>query len=82
MEKKISLKSVKDTLTRKEMRMIAGGYGGYGYGKCCAVIFAPSGTWQDCGLTMQEAEAAVCRYGWSFQGYTKPYQDSYWTCTT
>lgn len=79
--KKISLKSVKETLTRKEMRMIAGGYGYSGYGNCCAVIMEPGHPWSDCGLTMQEAQDAVCRYGWVYQGYLKPYQDSYWTCT-
>lgn len=32
--KKISLKNVKETLSRKEMRAIAGGYGGGRTGNC------------------------------------------------
>jgi natural product precursor len=36
--KKISLKNVKETLSRKEMRVIAGGYGGVtpGCGETCS----------------------------------------------
>lgn len=83
--KKISLKSVKETLTRKEMRMIAGGGYGYGYGgggggnNCCAVIAEPYHNWQSCGLTMEEASAAVCSYGYA-QGLGA-YGSSYWTCS-
>jgi|LakMenEpi03Aug12_release.lakeMendotaPanAssembly.Ray.scaffolds.fasta_scaffold4295598_1 natural product precursor len=49
--KKISLKNVKETLTRKEMRTIAGGYGGT-YG-CCVML--PAG-WS-CGYTVQFAQS-------------------------
>ena len=49
--KKISLKNVKDTLSRKEMRTIAGGYGG-AY-PCCVML---PGGWS-CGYTVGFAQS-------------------------
>lgn len=43
--KKISLKNVKEILSRKEMRVIAGGYGVFCYYHEACYIFASYGNW-------------------------------------
>ncbi len=51
--KKISLKNVKETLTRKEMRSISGGSGN-GKAGCC---YLHKGSSPICGLSMSNAQA-------------------------
>jgi hypothetical protein len=74
--KKLSLKNATSMLSRKEMKAINGG--GYNT-NCCAVIMEFGHSWQDCGLSQQQAESAVCSYTDPY--YHASYPGSYWTCT-
>lgn len=60
--KKLSLKNVKETLSRKEMRVIAGGYGGGGCPSCSSPYDCSSKCGNACQTSNAGAGSSYCYF--------------------